>query len=111
MADASRPNLPPATVARVRRLLAAALVASCGAALVVAGLLQASGRQPTAIGVFVGYLTGAAIAGSWALGAAWGFGARIEIFRRLTLGLWPLRVAILLAFPAMTLWLPQVLSG
>ena len=96
MADPSRPILPPATVARVRRLLIATLLASCGAVLVMAGLLHTAGRQPTAVGIVVGYLTGAAIAGSWALGAAWGFGAQIQVFRRLTLGLWPLRVAILL---------------
>jgi len=96
MADASRPALPPATLHRVRRLLAAAAFASLGAVLVVAGLAQASGRPAVAAGVVVGFLTGGAIAGSWALGAAWGFGAEIHLFRRLTLGLWPLRVAILL---------------
>jgi hypothetical protein len=66
-----------------------------GVVLGLAGGLLALGHPDHALGLALGYGLGACLALSWVVGAVRRFDAPLEQLARFTLGMWPLRLVLL----------------
>lgn len=94
-APIDEPQVAPADRARIARRATLGLALPAALAAVAAAALAAAGHRGPAIGVGLGAGTGLAITASWLLGALVTFHRSGGALMGFTVGLWPLRIALL----------------
>ena len=88
-------TVPPAERARIIRMASVGLTLPAAITTGAAVALWLSGHRPTGLGIALGGATGVVITATWVVGSIVGFDRPGSAALGLTMGFWPIRLALL----------------
>ncbi|MCO5165393.1 MAG: hypothetical protein M9894_03375 [Planctomycetes bacterium] len=101
MSPVTPPKVPPGERVRIVRRALLGLAIPLGVAGIVSAALFATAHPAAGMGVAIGGITGLLITATWVFGALFAFDRSGGALMGLTMGLWPIRIALLFVAAAL----------